>query len=168
MINKPITGGYGCVDTGTGFFSTAIKILTRSSVSHAFLVLNAESGDILEAEPNGTRKGNWMKEYSNRELIFSKDTVLSKDVSLSQMMAFADSLVGIPYGFTDIVYLGMELTLGIEHTPNWLFQQVLDERTMICSQEVAHFGAHFGLNWNCGQRYDQLVTPGMLASRATS
>lgn len=166
MINKPITGGYGCVDTGTGFFSAAIKTLTHSPVSHAFIVLNSETGDILEAEPNGTRKGNWMEEYSHREIAFSKDTVLSKKVSLSQMLAFADSLVGMPYGFTDILFLGMELTIGLEHTPNWLFKQVIDEHTMICSQEVAHFGAHFGVNWNCGQKFDQLVTPGMLFNRA--
>lgn len=161
MINRPKVGGYGCVDTGSGFFSTAIKLLTRSPVSHAFMVLD-DNGKILEAEPNGTRYGNW-HEYAHREMVFSTDTVLSKTVDVGTMLAFADSLIGMPYGFSDILYLGMELGPGWR--PQWLLNQVIDERTMICSQEVAHFGAHFGVNWNCGQKYDQLVTPGMLLSR---
>jgi hypothetical protein len=165
MINRPLTGGYGCVDTGTGFFSTAIKMLTHSPVSHAFIVLNSKTGDILEAEPNGTKVGN-LSEYVHRELVFSTDTVLSDKVSMIQMVAFAKSLVGTPYGFSDILYLGMELTLGPERSPKWLLNQVIDESSMICSQEVAHFGAHFGVNWNCGQKYDQLVTPAMLFNRA--
>jgi len=164
MINRPKTGGYGCVDTGTGFFSMAIKTLTRSPVSHAFIVLDSSSGTILEAEPNGARVGN-LSEYAHREQVFSTDTVLQGTVTLKEMSDFAQSLVGTPYGFSDILYLGLELTVGPQHSPKWLLNQVIDERTMICSQLVAHFGAHFGINWNCGQKYDQLVTPALLFNR---
>jgi hypothetical protein len=163
MINRPKPGGYGCVDTGSGFFPGAIKLLTRSAYDHAFVVLD-DDGTILEAEPNGARIGH-LSEYARREMIFSVDTVVGGQVSLADAITFAETLVGVPYGFSDILYLGMELTVGPERATRWLLNQVLDEHTMICSQLVAHFGAHFMADWNCGQKYDQLVTPGMLASR---
>jgi len=162
MINRPKPGGYGCVDTGGGFLPNAIKALTHSPVDHAFMVLD-DKGTILEAEPGGAKIGN-LSEYAHREQVFSTDTVLNGTVKPAEMLAFASSLVGIPYGFTDILYLGLELGPGWR--PKWLLNQVIDERTMICSQLVAHFGAHFGVNWNCGQKYDQLVTPAMLYNRA--
>jgi len=160
MINKPLTGGYGCVDTGSNFFSQAIKVLTRSNYSHAFIVLDADSGEILEAEPEGARISN-LSEYAHRELIFSKDAVKPSDAA--EIMIEAEKLKGTPYGFTDILYLGLELGPGWR--PKWLLDQVLDERNMICSQMVAYFGHEFGTDWNCGQPDAQLVTPGMLAAR---
>lgn len=166
MRATPLTGGYGCVDTG-GFFSQCIRTMTHSQYSHAFIVLDATVGTILEAEPKGARISN-LTEYVDHKITFSDDAVKATP---DQIKKLSDRLVGTPYGFLDIAYLGIALTEGwtpSQRPPrglNWLLDSVLDDKTMICSQMVAYFGACFKSNWNCGQPDDQLVTPGMLAVR---
>ena len=161
IINTPISGGYGCVDT-RGFIGEEIRIFTRSHYSHSFMILNAAEGTILEAQPKGSKISN-IHEYDGLDMIFSTDAVLGGNVTA--LMQAAQMFTGIPYGFLDIAYLGLELATGWQW--KWLLDRVLSEDRMICSQLVAAFGVKYMANsWKCGQEYAQLVTPGMLATRA--
>jgi hypothetical protein len=168
-MNAPVSGGYGCVDIrggslGSAFMGSAIRLFTHSAYDHAFIILDAQAGTILEAQPEGSHIGN-LSQYEGLEMIFSPDSVLGGNVGKLAMAA--EPFTGIPYGFLDIVYLG--LSLGVHWRPQWLLDRVLKSKDMICSQLVAQFGVKYGANsWKCGQADPQLVTPGMLALRAGS
>jgi hypothetical protein len=162
MTSRPLTGGYGCVDIKS-LFGTAIRHFTHSEYDHAFVILDADNGTILEAQPKGSKLGN-LSEYAGLPMIFSEDSCCPDKVSLAHMAA--SKYYNIPYGFLDIVYLGLELQ-PIPIKPAWLLDAVLDEHNMICSQLVSQFAQEFNHNWRCGQQYAQLVTPGMLATRAS-
>jgi len=165
MSNKPLTGGYGCVDI-PGFVGWSIKKMTRSEYDHCFIVLDAKKGTILESQPNrmNGRSGahiNNLSEYAGLPMVFSNDYI---SATQSVMMDEAlDAFVGIRYGFPDIALLGIKLATHWQ--PKFLTDYILDEHRMICSQLVAQFGANFGKDWRCGQENPQLVTPGMLAAR---
>lgn len=159
MSTTPLTGGYGVVDI-PGWFGWNIRLFTRSPFSHAFIVLDAVNGIILEARPEGARLSN-LSEYAGLRTEFSADRV---DASVADLHRMAAAYVGIGYGYLDIVLLGLVLTLRWK--PRWLLTRVLDQHRMICSQLVAQFGAANGQpGWMCGQPDPQLVTPGMLAAR---
>ena len=163
IINTPINGGYGCVAT-KGFFATEIKLFTRSKYSHAFVILDAASDLILEAGAHGAQITTALYNYKRMDSIYSKDALLAGRTA--DLLDVANKFVGVPYGFLDIAYLGLELGPGWR--PQWLLDAVLDENRMICSQLVASFGVMCGAkSWKCGQQYAQLVTPGMLAVRAS-
>ncbi len=157
----PLTGGYGCADI-PGAFGWAIRHFTRSRWDHAFVVLDAGEGVILEAWPSGSRIAS-LSEYEGLPLLWSRDTV--PGASPARLTALArERFTGIPYGFADIAYLGCVLALH-EH-PEWLRDLVLGEKRQICSQLVAAFGMACGTDaWCCGQPDPQLVTPGMLGQR---
>lgn len=158
MTGVPLTGGYACVDN-PGFVPGSIRLLTRSQYSHAFIVVDAVQGTTFEAFPDGAHYGN-LGRYYDRPIIYSKDAVKATPEEITQA---CDKIKGTPYGFLDIAYLGMALSVGWK--PQWLLERVLTEKRMICSQLVAYFGKQFGSNWTCGQPDPQLVTPGMLAAR---
>jgi hypothetical protein len=166
-MGNPVSGGYGCVNIGGGslgskVMGSMIRHFTHSEYDHCFIVLDAGAGTILEAQPEGSHLAN-IREYAGLPMVFSTDVVLGGNVG--KLFMRAEHYVGIPYGFLDIVYLGLELGPGWR--PKLLLDQVLREDRMICSQLVAAFGVASGANsWKCGQAYDQLVTPGMLATRA--
>lgn len=161
LSTLPTNGCYGCVDIPDAF-GFAIRHFTHSKFSHAFVVIDANAGTILEAQPKGSRIGN-LSEYYGLPMVFSSDAVAGGN--LGRLTKLAPSYVGIPYGFLDIFYLG--LALGPGWRPGWLLEAVEDTHTMICSQLVAAFGVRCGANsWMCGQPDAQLVTPGMLAARA--
>lgn len=163
----PVSGGYGCVDInggsiGSKIMGSMIRHFTHSEYDHCFVVLDAQAGTILEAQPEGSHLAN-IREYSGLPMVFSTDAVLGGNVG--KLAQRAGAYIGIPYGFLDIIYLGLELGPGWR--PRWLLGQVLRQDRMICSQLVAAFGVACGArSWMCGQKYDQLVTPGMLAARA--
>ena len=162
MINPPINGGYGCVDI-PGFNGDMIRLFTRSKYSHAYIVLDAKKDLVLEAGKDGAKITTALYNYRRMDSIHSTDAVLGG--STTALMQAAQMYVGIPYGFLDIAYLGLELGPGWR--PQWLLNEVLREDAMICSQLVAAFGVRYLANsWKCGAEYAQLVTPGMLAERA--
>lgn len=161
-IGTPVSGGYGCVDIPT-FFGKLIRLFTHSPYSHAFVVLDAASGQILEARPEGAQLRH-LSEYQGLRQIYSTDYVLNGDVEA--LRRAAEPFVGIPYGFLDIVYLGLA-NLGIRW--KWLLRQVRRQDRMICSQLVAEFGYRAGQpGWCCGQSEPQLVEPSELAARAAT
>lgn len=155
-------------------FGFAIRHFTHSKYDHAFVILDADKGTILEAQPHGARVSN-ISEYKGLPMVFSKDSVFGSPPTVTPVVlnALADGakqFIGKPYGFLDIVYLGM--TLGVDPDgDSWICKHVLphvlDTAREICSQLVAAFGQLFHTDWRCGQRYTQLVTPGLLASRAS-
>jgi hypothetical protein len=158
MSTTPLTGGYACVDT-SGQWGLAVRFFTRSIYDHCFIIINAELGVILEADPGGARL-SVLDRYKGCKIACSTDVIPA--ASPRSLILAAKKFVGIPYGFLDIAYLGLELN-GIK--PKWLLHEVLRTDQMICSQLVAQFGADSGVDWRCGQADPQFVTPGMLAQR---
>jgi hypothetical protein len=153
----PQPGCYGVVDL-PGFFPWMIRLFTRSKYSHAFVYLGF--GLILEAQPNGSRISP-LSRYDGLAMRFSEPApgyTPDPDAQTAQAR-----WLGIPYGFADIGWLGIDLTTGWRW--RWLLDRVRDTRRMICSQLVAAWGAAHGADWSCGQAFAQEVTPGMLAAR---
>ena len=170
MSNRPLTGGYGVVDI-PGWFGWNIRHFTHSRFDHAFVILDADAGTILEARPGGARISN-LSEYAGLPMLFSDDAISRPFVSEKwklhpsphQLTNMAEQrYVSVGYGYLDIVLLGLEVTF--RYTPRWLDRYVLDEHRMICSQLVADFGRRYLMDWNCGQSSPQFVTPGLLARR---
>jgi len=160
MNLQPTPGTYACVRTG-GFYNRLIRIGTRSKYNHAFLVVDTNGG-IIEADPGGARRNN-ITEYSGDPIIYSNDILTPQQVA--QAVAKAETLIGTPYGWTDIARLSLR-SLGIQW--NWLTQAADNERAMICSQLVAICGNAAGLDWNCGRTTPAAVTPADLANRITA
>jgi uncharacterized protein YycO len=156
-------GTFGVV-ASPGFVPGAIRLTTRSPFSHAFVVV--EGGMIVEAQQSGAEL-NPLDKYSR-----SKDTALAfndeEPLTAEQragIVAHAMSLLGVPYGFLDIVGLGMNAWLHWE--PKWLVQRIQSQKRLICSQLVSRsFYLGAGIDLACG-RPDAMVTPGDLGLRIT-
>lgn len=163
------SGDYCCVTvTGTGFENrtcdAAIHWFTKSDFAHAFIVTNAETGEIVEATPGkGVAYANITK-YAPYTKIFS-NTILSQEQRDGIVQSARNQVGRLSYGFKDILYLGM-YTQGVRW--NWLESEVLEEnRQTICSQSVAMCGMENGVkSWLCGQPHPNLVWPGALANLA--
>jgi hypothetical protein len=156
-------GDYGVVRT-TGFVPWCIRLLTRSAYDHVFIVIGADGNgdyDIVEAEPAGARYAK-LSEYEGYDMLFNTGEPLT-DAQRDAIVAEAHRLVGTPYGFLDIVRLGLMLT--IRRAPKWLTKRADAEQAIICSQLVAMCGRAAGVDWLCGQSTPAMVTPGMLATR---
>lgn len=160
LLTAPSTGCYGVVDL-SGWFPWWIRHLTHSRWAHAFIVLDAAAGTILEAKPSGSAIGN-LSEYAGFATLFSEPAPQARPPA-DLIAAAQETWTGIPYGFTDIADLGLWYSFHIR--PRWLTDLVLDERRMICSQLAAEWGSCYGADWNCGQPDPQFVTPGLLGKR---
>lgn len=164
LTRGPETGCYGVVDL-SGWFPFLIRHMTHSPWAHAFIVLNASQGYILEARPSGSAIGN-LSEYAGLPMLFSEPAPQAAGAGAIALFADArERWTGIPYGFYDIADLG--LWYSLHWKPEWLTRRVLSEKTMICSQLTAEWGAAYGADWSCGQADPQFVTPGMLGARLT-
>jgi hypothetical protein len=142
----------------SGWFPACIRYLTRSRYCHAFVCLG--DGMILEAQPSGSAISPLSK-YAGLPMLFSEPAPgYRQDADPEQD---EKRWLRIPYGFDDILYLG--LAYGLHLRPRWLLAEVEREDRMICSQLVAEWGACHGAAWSCGQPSPQLVTPGLLADR---
>jgi hypothetical protein len=169
-MELPVTvytpGTYVCVNIG-GFVGWCIKHATHSDADHVGVVIDSD-GTFLESQPDKIRGRtgahiNNVREYDGMPMWVSTNRIAAAP---AQMLAVANSdFVGIRYGFPDIALLGVQTTFHF--TPWPMDKIVLSENRMICSQLVATFGRHFGMDWNCGQKSDQYVTPGMLKNRGT-
>lgn len=158
----PQTGCYGVVDL-PGWFSWCIRRLTRSEWAHAFIVLNAADGTILEARPGGSAIGN-LSQYQGLPLLFSEPAPQAYALSGLELRNTAqESWTGIGYGFADVAALGLWYSLHVR--PGMLTRFVLKEHRQICSQLAAEWGSSYGADWTCGQADPQFVTPGLLGAR---
>lgn len=151
-------GTYACVRTG-GFYAWLIRTGTRSHYNHAFIITDFNGG-IIEADPGGARRSN-ISAYGTDDIVFCTDKPTEKQVA--QILTKAETLLGTPYGWTDIARLALRC-LGLQW--GWLTRAADNERAMICSQLVAACGDSAGLDWNCGREAAAAVTPGDLATRA--
>jgi hypothetical protein len=156
-------GTFGVV-ASPGFVPGAIRLTTRSPFSHAFVVV--EGGMIVEAQKQGAIVSPLSK-YSRAKdtaLAFNDEEPLT-DEQRAGIVEHAMSLLGTPYGFLDILGIGMNAWLHFE--PDWLVQRIQSLRQLICSQLAAR--AYFlggKIDLACG-RPDAKVTPGDLGLRIT-
>lgn len=158
-------GCYGVVDL-PGWFSACIRTLCRSKWSHAFIVLDAGNGVILQANPEGSATGS-LSGYKNLPMLFSEPAPQAASMAPQELISMAqEKWAGIPYGFPTILELGLFYTMHLK--PAWLTKLVLDEKEQICSQLVAEWGSAYGADWSCGQADPEFVTPGLLGARLTS
>lgn len=153
----PQPGTYGCVRTG-GFYAWLIRVGTRSAFNHAFVLY--ANGQIIEAAPAGARWAQ-LTDYSDKQIVFSHETMT--DAQRQHVIDKAITLLGTPYGWTDIARLALRCA-GVQW--RWLTVRADNERAMICSQLVAACGQAAGLDWLCGREAAAAVTPGDLAVRA--
>lgn len=163
LLRGPQTGGYGVTDL-PGWFPWCIRHLTHSPWAHAFIVLDAAAGIILEANPTGSVIAGIGK-YDGRPVLYSEPAPgLPQAPASPALTAQArERWTGIGYGFADVAELGLWYAMHIRL--GWLTRLVLDDHRMICSQLVAEWGAAYGADWRCGQPDEQFVTPGMLGAR---
>jgi len=154
-----LPGTYVCVRTH-GFVPLSIRLFTRSPYDHAFIY--AGDGRIIEAQPGGCREVP-LSTYAGYPMLADTDESLT-DEQRKRVVAKATALLGVPYGYLDIVRLGLS-ALGLRW--RWLTRAADNERAMICSQVVAACGQAAGVDWLCGQGSPAAVTPGMLAARNT-
>jgi uncharacterized protein YycO len=154
---EPQPGDYGVVST-RGFYSWLIRVGTRSQFTHAFIVMPGSR--LIEAEPSGAREMP-LSEYDGYDVRYNTGEQIT-DAQRAQICAKAETLLGTPYGWTDIARLALRC-LGVQWA--WLTRRADNERAMICSQIVAACGDAAGLDWNCGREAPAAVTPGDLANR---
>src|SRR5487761_1289719 len=136
---KPTQGDYACVSIPwlhkrilgrsvrvPNFMGYLIRLFTWSRYDHAFIYLGTDM--ILEAQPEGARVSK-LSEYNGDSLLWSTTTLTNSQ--RSDITEKATSLRGTPYGFLDIVYLGLA-TLGFRF--GWLLRRVERQDRLICSQ----------------------------------
>lgn len=156
--NKPTKGAFGVVRTGS-FVAPFIRLLTRSQVNHAFVVLGqSRQGEwiILEAQSRGARYAALSK-YDSMEVVFSNYDLT--DEERGAVVAQARGLHGTPYNYLDIVALCL-LTFGLRWS--WLLKRAQSAKRLICSQLVDRAYERAGLRLYSDGRPDGEVTPGDL------
>jgi len=135
---------------GPGIWNRTMSVFvqwgTRAPVAHAGVFVGDVDGvpSVVEAEPSGARVAPLSAHLKD---IWS--TTSLTDQQRAQVVAFAKSRVGTPYGFGDIVAIALcSRRLGLDWDPNnppkWI-QRLNDPKTVICSQLVAQAYAAAGL-----------------------
>ncbi len=173
-MTMPEAGDYGCVSIlwlhkkifGVtvpipNIIGYLIRLATWSRYDHSFVYLG--KGLIMESQAKGAALARLSK-YEGDVIIWGADHLTADQ--RKGIITKALSLKGIPYGFLDIVYLGLA-TIGFRF--NWLLRKVEREDRLICSQLVALSGEAAGVDaWLCGKTSACLVTPANLATHANS
>lgn len=154
----PQAGTYFVVRT-RGLVPWIIRAATRSHFDHAGIVVSS-TGDIVEAEPGGVRRGH-LDEYAGCRIAVNS----GEDATVEQQAAVvtaATGMIGTPYNDLGIIDDGLE-SLG------WHWRKLAawagNDGELICSQAVTLAGHKAGLDWRCGQAQYSEVTPAMLARR---
>lgn len=168
---RPQPGDYGCVSMPfvekrifgrvvpfPNLYGLLIQLGTWSRYSHSFIYVG--EGAIIESQANGADISPLIK-YDSDKVVWSKDkmTLLQRRAVVNH----ARSLLGTPYGFLDIVYLGLAI-LGLRLP--FILRRVERQDRLICSQLVAVCGVAAGqYDWLCKKSHPCLVTPADLARR---
>jgi uncharacterized protein YycO len=152
----PQPGDYG-VERTTGLHAEAIKFATRSEFGHAFIV--GDDGQVIEAAPGGAR----LAPLGERNAIYSSDAIELSPYERQRIVNDAEHLVDTPYGWLDIVSVGL-LQYGIR--PKWVRDRVQRQDKLICSQLVDLAYERAGVHLFADQRLPMDVTPSDLAKRA--
>jgi uncharacterized protein YycO len=163
----PQPGDYG-VQRTRGLAAWAIRVATRSKFSHAFVVVR--DGYVVEARGSGAV----CRPLGIRDAIYSTDVIELSSAERSDIVNAAMYLVGTPYGWIDIVSIGL-LQYGIR--PKWVRDRVQRLDQLICSQlvDLAYEGPAErlggmvllapGVHLFADGRLPMDVTPGDLAKR---
>lgn len=149
----PRTGQFGVVRT-PGFAAWVIRLFTRSQVNHAYIYITENM--IVEAKPTGAVMSR-ASIYDGAEKAESNWWFLPGEAS--DIRRAAERLVGTPYGFLDIVCIGLML-LGLRW--GWLINRAQSQKRLICSQLVDRAYRNAGIHLYHDNRPDGLVTPGDL------
>lgn len=155
MASTPKPGEFGVVRT-SGWFPQAIRLLTRSQVNHAFIVLE-DGHSIVEAQAVGAVISDLSKWETGHLVVYSR--IHRDPATATAVCAAARSLVGTPYNFLDIGALAF-LLLGFRWA--WLLNRAQSLRRLICSQLVDRSFALAGQRLFADGRPDGEVTPGDL------
>ena len=159
----PQPGDYG-VQRNRGLAAWAIRVATRSKFSHAFVVV--DDGYVVEA----SGKGAVCRPLGVRDAIYSSDAIELSSSDRADIVSTAMFLVGTPYGWLDIVSIGL-LQYGIR--PKCVRDRVQRLDQLICSQlvDLAFSGGRVlqlaqGVHLFADGRLPMDVTPSDLAKRA--
>lgn len=148
-------GQYGVVRTHTPI-GWLIRLATRSQVSHAYIYITEDL--IVEA----TWAGAVITHASKFEKATSLHPVSRFPLTPAEQDAVttaARALVGTPYGFLDILALGL-VSLGVQW--KWARRVTAREKGLICSQLVDRAYRNAGIHLYTDGRPDGSVTPGDL------
>jgi hypothetical protein len=142
-----------------GPISTAIRIITRSEVSHAGIVVSPgrESGYVLEALAQGASYTP-IAAFDGVQLVGTGRLPLTKP-QRDRVEPIAASLKGTGYGFLDILSVGL---LQYHLRPGFLKRRVERQDRLICSQLVDVFLQRLGFQVYDDGRWPGDVTPGDL------
>lgn len=134
----------------------AIRLLTRSQVNHALIIVEPDEHGprYVEAQAKGAVITRGIP-----RVLAQNDLQPLTDEQRKALSDAALSLVGTPYGFMDIVALGLAC-LGFRW--RWLMNRVQREDRLICSQLVDRAYANAGIHLFNDGRPDSTVTPGDL------
>lgn len=155
--NRPSIGCFGVVRTNT-FIAPAIRLLTRSQVNHAFVVVRKlQDGDwlVVESQRIGARLARLSK-WADLEVVFSDPLPGFHGANVASE---ARALVGTPYNFLDIAALAL-LMCGLRW--NWLLRRAQSSKRLICSQLVDRAYRNADVHLYEDTRPDGEVTPGDL------
>lgn len=156
-------GTYGVVSRSSGVVSAAIRLVTRSRYSHAFLVLDDDT--VIESAAQGAIISPLAK-YTNRpagEIAYNTHEPLS-NWRRARIVARGRELAGTPYGYLDVAAL-LLASIGIR--PSFIRNRVTRSDRLICSQLVDVAYQRGGYHLFTDGRPPQDVTPGDLAQRIT-
>jgi hypothetical protein len=122
--------------------------------NHAGII--GPNGTVWEANPRGGFQPAHLSKYDGMHLAWSSRPIT--DEQRMEALAVCRSLEAIPYGWDDIVALGIS-TLGA--VPDSVWEQLNRPDRLICSQAVAHVYRAIGDPLTAGP--DCRVTPAHLA-----
>lgn len=158
----PGRGDFGVVST-PGLAAEIIRWGTESNVNHAFLYVG--DGLLIEARPGGAGYAH-IDKYNGLTVEWSTGAVPLDDVQRLKVIAHARTLVGTPYGWLDILAIGLTQRragrlINVD-APPWWVRRVNDTHTLICSQlvDLAYYLA--GVDLFTDTRLPGLVSPGDL------
>ena len=117
---------------------------TYSYWSHAAVIVSGD-GDLVEAETRGVVRTN-LARYASREYHLVRLGDSADDRDRRQVVAFAESLVGQPFGFLDLFSVGLSLLTGAKINVSYeshlmcsaLVARALERTSAIFGDEPAH------------------------------
>jgi hypothetical protein len=161
----PVPGDFCCVATN-GWQAKVIRLVTRSTVNHAFILV--APGRIIEADPGGAVETNLAnydglyQEWSDMDL---SPTVRAKIVDAAHGFTCIKKVdgicVGAPYSWVDDACIGLTRIFGV-HVPLWVRNRLGDPKRLECAQLVDMAFADAGVQLFTDHRLPGDVFPGSL------
>lgn len=150
-------GQYWCVADGSSFTAKCIEAVTGSPFYHCGIYVGG--GLTVEALDSGVHCSP-MSNYVGCHLQWS--TMDLTDDQQTKICDAADSMIGRPYSFLDILALGLS---AWDLVPAWVWNRLSRPDRVICSQLVAWSYSAAGVTLVPGKALCR-ITPGDLANVA--